>query len=63
MREKHRRQTMTTFNIETIRLGINNLRLHKLRSLLTALGIIFGVAAVICMLAPLLAAGRAVSWW
>ncbi len=36
--------------METIRLGVNNLRLHKLRSLLTALGIIFGVAAVICML-------------
>lgn len=35
---------------ETLKLGITNLRLHKLRSLLTALGIIFGVAAVICML-------------
>ncbi len=35
---------------ETLWLGLNNLRLHKLRSLLTALGIIFGVAAVICML-------------
>ncbi len=35
---------------ETFLLGIRNLRLHKLRSLLTALGIIFGVAAVICML-------------
>jgi len=31
-------------------MGLNNLRLHKLRSLLTALGIIFGVGAVICML-------------
>jgi putative ABC transport system permease protein len=29
---------------------LRNLTLHKLRSLLTALGIIFGVAAVICML-------------
>lgn len=29
---------------------MRNLTLHKLRSLLTALGIIFGVAAVICML-------------
>jgi putative ABC transport system permease protein len=38
------------FTIETFRLGVNNLRLHKLRSLLTSLGIIFGVAAVICML-------------
>lgn len=35
---------------ETVRLGISNLRMHKLRSALTALGIIFGVAAVICML-------------
>jgi len=41
---------MSVMNLETIRLGLNNLRLHKLRSLLTALGIIFGVAAVICML-------------
>jgi hypothetical protein len=32
---------------ETFRLGVDNLRLHKLRSLLTSLGIIFGVAAVI----------------
>jgi len=36
--------------LETLRLGVNNLRLHKLRSLLTSLGIILGVAAVICML-------------
>ena len=41
---------MTIVSLETIRLGLNNLRLHKLRSLLTALGIIFGVAAVVCML-------------
>jgi len=39
-----------TFGVETFKLGLNNLRLHKLRSLLTSLGIIFGVAAVICML-------------
>jgi putative ABC transport system permease protein len=39
------------FLIETIRLGLTNLALHKLRSLLTALGIIFGVAAVITMVA------------
>jgi len=38
------------FSFETFLLGLNNLRLHKLRSLLTSLGIIFGVAAVICML-------------
>jgi len=41
---------MSVYNLETFRLGLNSLRLHKLRSLLTALGIIFGVAAVICML-------------
>ena len=38
-----------TFLLEIIRLGLNNLRLHKLRSLLTSLGIILGVAAVIFM--------------
>ncbi len=38
-----------TFLIETIRLGLKNLRLHMLRSFLTALGIILGVAAVITM--------------
>ncbi len=41
---------MSLFGVETIWLGLNNLRLHKLRSFLTALGIIFGVAAVVCML-------------
>ena len=41
---------MKLLSFETVRLGLNNLRLHKLRSLLTSLGIIFGVAAVICML-------------
>ena len=41
---------MSILSVETIWLGLNNLRLHKLRSLLTALGIIFGVAAVVCML-------------
>jgi len=40
-----------TFFLETLRLGLTNLWLHKLRSLLTALGIIFGVAAVIAMVA------------
>ncbi len=38
-----------TFLIETIKLGLTNLKLHKLRSFLTALGIILGVAAVITM--------------
>ena len=33
-----------------LRLGIDNLRAHKLRSLLTMLGMIFGVAAVVAML-------------
>ncbi len=37
------------FLLETIRLGLTNLRLHLLRSFLTALGIILGVAAVIAM--------------
>src|SRR6476661_10896865 len=32
------------------RLGLDNLRAHKLRSLLTMLGMIFGVAAVVAML-------------
>ena len=41
---------MGVLNLETVRMGLNNLRLHKLRSFLTALGIIFGVGAVICML-------------
>jgi len=34
-----------------IRLGLKSLRLHKLRSLLTVLGIVFGVCSVIAMLA------------
>ncbi len=38
-----------TFLLETIRLGLSNLRLHLLRSILTALGIILGVSAVIVM--------------
>ncbi len=41
---------MNTINLEMLRLGMSSLRLHKLRTMLTALGIIFGVAAVICML-------------
>src|SRR5438034_8602954 len=42
---------MLNFLFETFRLGVKNLRLHKLRSLLTTLGIIFGVFAVIVMVA------------
>ncbi len=38
------------FLLEIVRLGLNNLRLHKLRSFLTSLGIILGVAAVIVMI-------------
>ena len=34
-----------------VRLGIKSLWLHRLRSLLTALGIVFGVCSVIAMLA------------
>ncbi|MFA9479262.1 ABC transporter permease [Phycisphaerales bacterium AB-hyl4] len=34
-----------------IRLGIRNLMLHKLRSMLTMLGVVFGVASVVAMLA------------
>ncbi len=37
--------------LNTIRLGVKNLLLHKMRSALTMLGIIFGVASVIAMLA------------
>ncbi len=37
------------FALEIIKLGLKNLRLHFLRSVLTALGIILGVAAVITM--------------
>jgi putative ABC transport system permease protein len=35
----------------TVRLGISSLLLHKLRSFLTILGVLFGVASVIAMLA------------
>src|SRR6185369_9423705 len=42
---------MFRFLIEMFVMGIRNLHLHKLRSLLTALGIIIGVAAVIIMVA------------
>ena len=34
-----------------LRLGIHNIRRHRLRSLLTILGIVFGVSSVIAMLA------------
>jgi putative ABC transport system permease protein len=38
-----------SFLLATLRLGLSNLRLHKLRTALTSLGIILGVAAVIIM--------------
>ncbi|MCS7468503.1 ABC transporter permease [Stieleria sp. ICT_E10.1] len=37
--------------LRTIRLGSQTIRLHRLRSLLTILGVVFGVASVIVMLA------------
>jgi putative ABC transport system permease protein len=37
--------------MRNVRLGIKNLRLHKLRSFLTMLGVVFGVSSVIAMLA------------
>jgi len=37
--------------IRVVRLGISSLLLHKLRSFLTTLGVLFGVASVIAMLA------------
>src|SRR5258706_13679101 len=39
------------FFVETFALGLKNIHLHKLRSLLTTLGIIFGVSSVIIMVA------------
>lgn len=42
---------MAAKRFPTFRLGIKSLLLHKLRSFLTALGLLFGVAAVISMLA------------
>jgi len=41
----------TSSTIRNIRLGIKNLMLHKLRSMLTVLGVVFGVGSVIAMLA------------
>jgi putative ABC transport system permease protein len=40
----------TSDYLPELRLGLDNLRAHKLRSLLTMLGMIFGVAAVVAML-------------
>ncbi len=38
-------------SIRLVRLGVKNLLLHKLRSALTMLGVVFGVASVVAMLA------------
>ncbi len=38
-------------HLREIKLGVNNLLLHKLRSFLTMLGVVFGVGSVIAMLA------------
>lgn len=48
-----------TFFLEIMRLGLLNLRLHLLRSILTATGIILGIAAVIVMTAVAEGANRA----
>ncbi len=45
-------------SVRNIRLGIKNLLLHKLRSLLTIFGVVFGVGSVIAMLAVGEGAGR-----
>ena len=37
--------------VRTFRLGVKSLMLHKLRSSLTMLGLLFGVSSVIAMLA------------
>lgn len=43
---------MNTFRfIRNVNLGIKNLMLHKLRSVLTMLGVVFGVGSVVAMLA------------
>jgi putative ABC transport system permease protein len=38
-------------HLESVRMGMRSIRAHKLRSALTMLGVIFGVAAVVSMLA------------
>jgi len=48
---KARSQMISSHFLNTVQLGIKSLMLHKLRSGLTMLGIIFGVCSVIAMLA------------
>ncbi|MEP6916775.1 MAG: ABC transporter permease, partial [Acidobacteriota bacterium] len=45
-----RLRPVNTDFLPDFRMGVENLRAHKLRSLLTMLGMIFGVAAVVAML-------------
>src|SRR5512145_3123999 len=42
---------MPARHLRTVQLGIKSLLLHKMRAVLTMLGIIFGVCSVIAMLA------------
>ena len=46
-----RRAAWTVRAVRDTKLGVKNLLLHKLRSLLTMLGLVFGVGSVIAMLA------------
>jgi hypothetical protein len=39
----------TLRHAESLRIGVRSIRAHKLRSFLTMLGMIFGVAAVVSM--------------
>ena len=50
MTDQSRITGTTSDYLPELRLGLDNLRAHKLRSLLTMLGMIFGVAAVVAML-------------
>ncbi len=51
MRVRHARLASLPNLKRTVRLGLKSLWLHRLRSLLTMLGIVFGVCSVIAMLA------------
>ena len=42
---------LASHTMRTVRLGAKNLLLHKARSVLTMLGIVFGVCSVVAMLA------------
>ena len=50
MSERSRREPRVSTSCLSSTQGFDNLRAHKLRSVLTMLGMIFGVAAVIAML-------------